>query len=283
MLPLAKAPPQLALVLMLAARVSGATRLYPELNRPADNPRQQQAWTKVPTSLAGSAERPCLFAAYRGSLNSPAALDAYNATGLGTVVWPQCVAAHTRSARARALRRRALGNRGVHATATAFARLLAHRRLCALGTLRMHAGHATPRHARHARRPRSPVPKPPRPCPRAHAGHGMGMASRPRAGLGAAAVHKVPCALRPRPRSDPRQPRDARPMARRHLELCSRRHGHVLADPADRRLRGASPPGCFLLCLPCPSPAMPAMPARPRLPLPRTPHMVQTPCAHRGT
>ena len=79
----------LPLVLLLAARTGVATRLYPELNRPSDNPRQQQAWTKVPMSVAGSAERPCLFAAYRGALDSPAALDAYNATRLGTVVWPQ--------------------------------------------------------------------------------------------------------------------------------------------------------------------------------------------------
>ena len=99
-------------VAMSAAAAAPSVRLYPELNDPFANPAQQRAWTKPPRALTVSAAppppqphspghptHPALnwsdwqpnkphWSAYRGGLSS-SALDSYNESGLGDVVWPQ--------------------------------------------------------------------------------------------------------------------------------------------------------------------------------------------------
>ena len=59
--------------------------IYPARTVPADHPAQQRAWTKVSPKLL---DGPSRFAGYRGGI-SGAALDAYNSSDLGSVVWPQ--------------------------------------------------------------------------------------------------------------------------------------------------------------------------------------------------
>jgi hypothetical protein len=75
--------------LAVVAAAAAAVRLYPQPNRPEENPVQARAWTKVPTNLGWN--HSCKFCAYRGTLDA-AALSQYNESGLGTVVWPQYTA-----------------------------------------------------------------------------------------------------------------------------------------------------------------------------------------------
>eukprot|EP00040_Diaphanoeca_grandis_P044167 m.270164 g.270164 ORF g.270164 m.270164 type:complete len:1053 (-) comp88335_c0_seq1:367-3525(-) len=67
--------------------VDTATTLsfYPLANDPFQNPATQIAWTKPPKGWSSPTVH---FCGYRGGL-SASALDTYNASGLGDVVWPQ--------------------------------------------------------------------------------------------------------------------------------------------------------------------------------------------------
>ena len=59
--------------------------IYPHISLPHENPAQQRAWTKVSPALLDGPPR---FAGYRGAIDGTA-LDAYNRSDLGNVVWPQ--------------------------------------------------------------------------------------------------------------------------------------------------------------------------------------------------
>jgi hypothetical protein len=82
---------RLALPLLCAAAAANhphpaaALELYPLANDPFASPTGTRAWTKPPQGLAANKPH---WSAYRGDL-SAAALDNYNASGLGDVVWPQ--------------------------------------------------------------------------------------------------------------------------------------------------------------------------------------------------
>ena len=67
----------------VAMRRSERLRLYPQRNAPLLNPVQSRHFVKAPSSLGNATH----FCAYRGNGN-PDELDAYLASGLGDVMWP---------------------------------------------------------------------------------------------------------------------------------------------------------------------------------------------------
>ena len=72
-------------------------RVFPWAVSPAQHPNQQRTWVNPPPGLGPAyGGSPAHFAGYRGGI-SAAALDAYNASGLGDVVWPQYPVMYTAS------------------------------------------------------------------------------------------------------------------------------------------------------------------------------------------
>lgn len=74
--------PLILLLVLLSTNAAQSVRLYPDRNVPLANPAAARAWTKTPSGIG---ELPH-FCAYRGCCDSNA-LDAYNRSGMGDVIW----------------------------------------------------------------------------------------------------------------------------------------------------------------------------------------------------
>lgn len=78
-------PHRIAAAAAAVAAPAAAVAVYPASFDPFTNPLRRMSWVQPPRAWANST---CHFSAWRGGLGADA-LDKYNASGLGDVIWPQ--------------------------------------------------------------------------------------------------------------------------------------------------------------------------------------------------